>query len=61
MVYLLRGTNEDGDPVEVAVESCWRCGVMINVYLLSMAEHVERAHPVPGPRRPDDVARHALD
>ncbi len=55
MAYLLRGTNEAGDPVEVVVDGCWRCGAMINVMLVSLDEHVERAHPLPL-----DQGRHVL-
>lgn len=46
-MYLLRGTDDNGDPVDLPVEPCWRCGVPVVTSLVSMAEHVDRAHPVP--------------
>lgn len=52
-MYLLRGTDEAGEPVELRVELCWRCGSLVAVSLVSMFEHVDRMHPV-------QTSRHAL-
>lgn len=52
-MYYLRGVDERGRPVDIPVESCWRCLAMVNLTLGTMEDHVERIHPLP-------EARHAL-
>lgn len=60
MAYLLRGTNESGDPIDMSVECCWRCGNLVNIMLVTMEEHIDRAHPLGAVPRDLD-GRHALD
>jgi hypothetical protein len=46
-MYLLRGMDEAGDPVDLPMVVCWRCGVPVMTSLVSMTEHVDRMHPLP--------------
>lgn len=49
---MVRGVDDGGRPVELAVEACWRCGVLVVTSLLDMVEHADRAHP-PAPLPPE--------
>jgi hypothetical protein len=46
MRYRIPAYNEYGDPADLVVEGCWRCGMLVNIMLMSIDEHVEVAHPV---------------
>lgn len=49
MECIVRGDDEQG-PVELRGAMCWRCGALVVTDLVSMAEHVDRAHPLPEQR-----------
>lgn len=53
-MYRVYAVTEDGDPVQLPVEVCWRCGGPVLTSMVSMAEHVDRMHPVAA------APRHAL-
>lgn len=65
-MYFVRGVNEYGDPLDLVLEVCWRCGIPVVTNLVSMDEHVERAHPAPPVASPEPPTvprlqrRHAL-
>lgn len=45
MAYMIRSVNEQGEPVDLFIDVCWRCGMPVVTNLVSMDEHVDRAHP----------------
>lgn len=47
MAYIVRGVDDQGQPAELVVEVCWRCGVPVVTSMVDMAEHVDREHPSP--------------
>lgn len=47
MDYRVPAFDEYGNPVDLILSFCWRCGVPVNLMLTSLEEHAERVHPAP--------------
>jgi hypothetical protein len=57
---MLRGLSEQGDPVDIVLEICWRCGLPVSTFHVPMDEHVDRMHPTDDDADADAVGRHFL-
>jgi hypothetical protein len=43
---LLRGVDDNGDPIDVCVDTCSSCGALIDLAVTDLDGHYESAHPV---------------
>jgi hypothetical protein len=42
---LLRGVDDNGDPIEISVEPCPSCGALVYLMVMSLDEHARAVHP----------------